>query len=60
MTNLYMILGIEITNMQQFIFFMQRNLDFKLKVIGGDISAVPGISDAIEVNYVFFFICSAY
>ncbi|KAM7275165.1 hypothetical protein ACFE04_017031 [Oxalis oulophora] len=26
----------------------KRNLDFKLKVIGGDISAIPGISDAIE------------
>ncbi|XP_074335420.1 synaptotagmin-4-like [Apium graveolens] len=24
------------------------NLDFKLKVIGGDISSIPGISDAIE------------
>lgn len=28
---------------------MQTNLDFKLKVIGGDISSIPGISDAIEV-----------
>ncbi|XP_010533120.1 PREDICTED: synaptotagmin-5 [Tarenaya hassleriana] len=26
----------------------KRNLDFKLKVIGGDVTAVPGISDAIE------------
>ncbi|KAK1370183.1 Synaptotagmin-4 [Heracleum sosnowskyi] len=25
-----------------------RNLDFKLKVIGGDISTIPGISEAIE------------
>ncbi|KAM7490068.1 hypothetical protein LguiA_032989 [Lonicera macranthoides] len=25
-----------------------RNLDFTLKVVGGDISAIPGISDAIE------------
>ncbi|KAL1833200.1 hypothetical protein ACET3Z_002851 [Daucus carota] len=25
-----------------------KNLDFKLKVIGGDISSIPGISDAIE------------
>ncbi|GER51703.1 calcium-dependent lipid-binding family protein [Striga asiatica] len=27
---------------------IQRNLDFTLKVIGGDISAIPGISDALE------------
>ena len=27
---------------------MQRNLDFTLKVIGGDLSSIPGISDAIE------------
>ncbi|KAL3838580.1 hypothetical protein ACJIZ3_023171 [Penstemon smallii] len=26
----------------------KRNLDFTLKVIGGDISAIPGISDALE------------
>lgn len=33
------------------VFFMiQRNLDFTLKVIGGDISAIPGLSDAIEVQ----------
>ncbi|KAJ9702612.1 hypothetical protein PVL29_004380 [Vitis rotundifolia] len=26
----------------------KKNLDFKLKVVGGDITALPGISDAIE------------
>ncbi|XP_038699045.1 synaptotagmin-5 [Tripterygium wilfordii] len=26
----------------------KKKLDFKLKVIGGDISAIPGVSDAIE------------
>ncbi|XAR70997.1 hypothetical protein NMG60_11028066 [Bertholletia excelsa] len=26
----------------------KKNLDFTLKVVGGDISAIPGISDAIE------------
>lgn len=30
--------------------FWQRNLDFTLKVIGGDLSSIPGISDAIEVH----------
>lgn len=28
---------------------LQKKLDFTLKVIGGDISAIPGLSDAIEV-----------
>lgn len=37
-----------------FIFFSnrvacQKKLDFRLKVIGGEISSVPGISDALEV-----------
>jgi len=27
----------------------QKKLDFRLKVIGGEISALPGISDALEV-----------
>ena len=27
----------------------QKKLDFRLKVIGGEISAIPGISDALEV-----------
>ena len=27
----------------------QKKLDFRLKVIGGEISSVPGISDALEV-----------
>ena len=31
-------------------FWLQKNLDFKLKVVGGDITALPGISDAIEVR----------
>ncbi|TYK31449.1 synaptotagmin-4-like [Cucumis melo var. makuwa] len=26
----------------------KKNLDFKLKIIGGDISSIPGVSDAIE------------
>ena len=30
--------------------FWQKNLDFKLKIVGGDISSIPGVSDAIEVN----------
>lgn len=28
---------------------MQKDLDFTLKVVGGDISSIPGLSDAIEV-----------
>lgn len=28
---------------------LQKKLDFTLKVIGGDMTAIPGISDAIEV-----------
>jgi hypothetical protein len=31
------------------IFLLQKDLDFTLKVIGGDISAIPGLYDAIEV-----------
>lgn len=31
------------------LFRQQRDLDFTLKVVGGDISSLPGISDAIEV-----------
>lgn len=32
----------------------QKKLDFRLKVIGGEISAIPGISDALEVwQYIF-------
>lgn len=31
------------------IFCFQKKLDFKLKVIGGDLSSLPGVSDAIEV-----------
>jgi len=30
-------------------FKFQKKLDFTLKVIGGDISAIPGLYDAIEV-----------
>ncbi|XLS98089.1 hypothetical protein HN51_040824, partial [Arachis hypogaea] len=29
---------------------VQKNLDFTLKVVGGDISAIPGLYDAIEVG----------
>ncbi|KAK6119552.1 hypothetical protein DH2020_046719 [Rehmannia glutinosa] len=29
----------------------KRDLDFTLKVVGGDISSIPGISDALEVSY---------
>lgn len=39
---------------------MQTNLDFKLKVIGGDISTIPGISDAIEVLNFDSIVCTAY
>nr|GMC58598.1 synaptotagmin-5-like [Ipomoea batatas] len=28
----------------------KKKLDFTLKVIGGDLTAIPGISDAIEVR----------
>lgn len=31
----------------------QKNLDFKLKIVGGDISSIPGVSDAIEVNQTY-------
>lgn len=30
--------------------YLQKKLDFTLKVIGGDISTIPGLSDAIEVR----------
>lgn len=30
-------------------FYLQKDLDFTLKVIGGDISTIPGLSGAIEV-----------
>lgn len=30
-------------------FNLQKKLDFTLKVIGGDISTIPGLYDAIEV-----------
>ena len=33
-----------------FIFLLQKNLDFKLRIIGGDISSIPGVSVAIEVS----------
>lgn len=32
------------------IFSLQKKLDFTLKIVGGEISSVPGISDAIEVR----------
>lgn len=28
---------------------LQKKMDFKLKVVGGDISAIPGLDDAIQV-----------
>lgn len=31
------------------VFGLQKKMDFTLKVIGGDIKAIPGLSDAIEV-----------
>jgi hypothetical protein len=36
------------------LFCKQKALDFTLKVIGGDISALPGVSDAIEVQENYF------
>lgn len=33
---------------------LQKDLDFTLKVIGGELTAIPGISDAIEVQSFFF------
>ena len=32
-----------------YLFDLQKKLDFTLKVIGGDISTIPGLSDAIDV-----------
>lgn len=34
-------------------FWLQTKLDFTLKVVGGEISSIPGISDAIEVQSTF-------
>lgn len=34
--------------------FLQKNLDFTLKVVGGEITAIPGISDSIEVWELLF------
>ena len=28
---------------------LQKKLDYTLKVFGGDMTAIPGVSDAIEV-----------
>lgn len=30
-------------------FHLQKKLDFTLKVVGGDLSSIPGVSDALEV-----------
>ena len=30
-------------------FLVQKNMDYTLKLIGGDISTIPGLYDAIEV-----------
>lgn len=35
-------------------FNWQQKLDFTLKVVGGDISSIPGVSDAIEVCAFFY------
>lgn len=32
--------------------YLQKDLNFTLKVIGGDLSSIPGISEAIEVRTV--------
>lgn len=29
---------------------LQKKLDFTLKVVGGDLSSIPGVSGAIEVQ----------
>ncbi|PPS11234.1 hypothetical protein GOBAR_AA09396 [Gossypium barbadense] len=41
---------------------MSKKLDFTLKVIGGDISTIPGLSNAIEVKREpnISYICSRY
>ena len=31
-------------------YYVQKDLDFTLKVVGGDISAIPGLYDSIEVS----------
>jgi len=36
------------------LFYTQKALDFTLKVIGGDISTLPGVSEAIEVQEDYF------
>lgn len=35
---------------------LQKKLDFTLKVVGGDISAIPGLSEAIEVWPTIYFL----
>lgn len=37
-------------------FFLQKDFDFKLKVVGSEVSTIPGISDAIEVGVNLFFL----
>lgn len=44
-----MIINIHEFDILSSVFWLQKNLDFKLKVIGGDLTGLPGISDAIEV-----------
>jgi hypothetical protein len=37
-----------------YLFYEQKALDFTLKVVGGDISTLPGVSEAIEVQENYF------
>lgn len=36
--------------------WMQKDLDFTLKVVGGDMSMVPGLSDSIDVRKCFLYL----
>lgn len=40
------------------LYLMQKDLDFTLKVIGGDMSMVPGLSDSIDVRELYQFLCN--
>lgn len=51
---------VDLSDIQRYIIFlltffsnMQKKLDFTLKVIGGNVSSIPGLSDAIEVQLKF-------
>jgi hypothetical protein len=43
-----------------FLKLFQKKLDFRLKVIGGEISAIPGISDALEVCNTLIFVAESW